>query len=164
MLYFHNNKEGIMGRKMLMGVLGIIIISFCTASFAADQKVAVASPKKAAPAVAKPVPMPAKPNFGMIAGTVVNVDNTDPANVKLQVKNDADGSVRTVTVTPWTNITKVTDISELKSGEAVRMMTRKVDDKEMAMGIMFGKVKTPPPPAPKAPAVPKAPAAAAIKK
>ena len=100
----------------------------------------------------------------MIAGTVVNIDNADPANVKLQVKNDADGSVRTVTVTPWTNITKVTDISELKAGEAVRMMTRKIDDKDVAMGIMFGKVKTPPPQAPRASTVQKAPAAAVIKK
>ena len=162
MLYCPTNKEEIMSRKMLMGAFGIIIISFCTASFAAVEKVPATGTRKVAPAVARPVA--AKPNFGMIAGTVVNIDNTDPANVKLQVKNDADGSVRTVTVTPWTNITKVTDISELKAGEAVRMMTRKIDDKDVAMGIMFGKVKTPPPQAPRASTVQKAPAAAVIKK
>jgi len=89
----------------------------------------------------------------MIAGTIISIDNADPNNVKLQVKNDADGAIRTVMVTPWTSVTKVTDPSELKAGETARIMTRKVEDKEVAMGIMFGKIKNmPAPPAAKKPA------------
>ncbi|MFA5142717.1 MAG: hypothetical protein WC522_00935 [Candidatus Omnitrophota bacterium] len=120
-------------------------------SFAADKK---ATEKTTAATVQKATAKAATPpraNFGMIAGTITSIDNADPANVKLTVKNDADGSVRTVAVTQWTNITKVTDISELKTGESVRMMTRKVEDKDVAMGIMFGKIKTMPAPASKTP-------------
>jgi hypothetical protein len=45
-------------------------------------------------------------------------------------------------------VTKVTDISELKTGEAIRVMCRKVDDKEVAMGVLFGNIKSMPPPRP----------------
>ncbi len=129
-----------------------MITSIQPALFAASEKAAAKPAPTTAAAPAKPV---AKPNFGMIAGTIISVDNVDPNNVKLQVKSEADGAIRTVTITPWTNITKVTDVSELKTGETVRLMTRKVDDKEVAMGIMFGKIKNiPPQPAAKKPAAP----------
>ena len=139
-------------------VLGIALVSafaipaLSAVSFAADKSVQTPAVVKAAPAR----PMPPKSNFGMIAGTVSSIDATDPANVKLQVKNDADGSMKTVSVTPWTNITKVTDISELKTGEQIRLMTRKVDDKDVAMGIMFGKMKSMPAPVAKVPVAPQA--------
>jgi Cu/Ag efflux protein CusF len=134
--------------KILIALAAVALaFSFTSVSFAADKKTTdkkatektTSSQKTAAIAAAK-----AKANFGMLAGTVTSINNSDPANVKLSVKNDADGSMHTVMVTPVTNITKVTDISELKTGEQVRMMTRKVDDKDVAMGIMFGKVKTAP--------------------
>ena len=146
-----------MSKNRILGGLAAIVLafSFASVSFAADKKVQTPAVTKAVPAR----PMPPKANFGMIAGTIVSIDNGDPANVKLQVKNDADGSTKTVSVTPWTNITKVTDISELKTGEQIRMMTRKVEDKDVAMGIMFGKMKTMPAPAPKAPVAPQAPTA-----
>lgn len=131
------------------------------ALFAAEQKAAA---KLAPTTAAAPVKPAAKPNFGMVAGTIVSINNTDPNNVKLEVKSDADGTIRTVTVTPWTNITKVTDVSDLRTGEPVRMMTRKVEDKDVAMGIMFGKIKKiPTPPAAKAPTAPPAPAVKAKK-
>ena len=147
-------KEDIVNRKVFSIILTVAftILAFSAASFAADQK----TPAPVVTKTATARPMPPKANFGMIAGTITSIDNTDPANVKLQVKNDADGSTHTVSVTPWTNITKVTDISELKTGEPIRMMTRKVDDKDVAMGIMFGKMKAMPQPAPKAPMAPPA--------
>lgn len=154
-----------MNRKTFSIILAVvfIILAFSAVSFAADKAVqAPAAAAKTAPAR----PMPPKANFGMISGTVVSIDNADPANIKLQVKNDADGSVHTVSVTPWTNITKVTDVSELKIGEPIRLMTRKVEDKDVAMGIMFGKMKTMPAPALKnapAPQIPQATAASAKK-
>ena len=131
----------------IIAVVVFIMAGLCAIAFAADQNPATpASAQTTAPAKA----MPARPNFGMIAGTVTGIDTKDPANIKLMVKNDADGTTHTVTVTPWTNITKVTDISELKTDEPIRMMTRKIDDKEVAMGIMFGKIKALPAPAIKA--------------
>ena len=159
-----------MNKKLFALVLAVVFTASCvgvaTAAAqqkAAEKKVAVTSTK--APAASKAPAATRKPNFGMLAGTIAAIDTSDPANVKIQVKNETDGTVRTISVTPWTNITKVTDISELKTGEQVRMMTRKVDDKDVAMGIMFGKVKPIPAPAPKATAAPvTAPAAAKAKK
>ena len=140
-----------MKRKAFGIILAVVfvVLALSAVSFAADQKVQAPIATKATPP-ARPVPPNA--NFGMIAGTVESIDNTDPANIKITVKNDSDGAIRTVTVTPWTNITKVTDASELKAGEQVRMMTRKVEDKDVAMGIMFGKLKTMPAPRPVPPA------------
>lgn len=136
------------------------VASIQPASFAAEQKTAV----KAMPGSAQAAMPIAKPNFSMIAGTVVSIDNADPNNVKLQVKNEKDGAIHNIVVMPSTNITKVTDVSELKAGEPIRLMTRKADDKEMAMGIMFGKVKNiPAPPALKKPTAPVTSAATAKK-
>jgi len=138
-----------MRRKIFITILVIVfaVLSFSQASFAANKKAASAPAvqKAAAPAM----PAAPKPNFGMLAGTVSSVDDKDASSIKLVIKSDTDGSLHTVFVTPGTNITKVTDVSELKTGEPVRMMTRKIDDKDMAMGIMFGKVKIMTPPAPK---------------
>ena len=133
-----------MDKKVFVAFVAIIamVITSSDTLLAAEKKTTAAPAQKAAAAKA----VAPKANFAMIAGTIESIDNTDPANVKVSVKNDTDGSVRTVSVTPWTNITKVTDISELKTGEQVRMMARKVDDKDVAMGIMFGKVKTKPAP------------------
>ncbi len=143
-----------MSKKLFAVVLAVIFAASIVGvtAFAAEKKITTT----AAPKAGATRSIPPKPNFGMIAGTITSIDNADPANVKLTVKNDADGTVRTISVTPWTNITKVTDVSELKEGEQVRMMTRKVEEKDVAMGIMFGKMKTMPAPQPVLPA-PKAP-------
>ncbi|MFA6320859.1 MAG: hypothetical protein WCY36_03275 [Candidatus Omnitrophota bacterium] len=136
-----------MCKRFFIAVMAFFVtLGLCSASFAADKK--AAAPAKAT----APVKVPAKrttpkANFGMVTGTITSIDTTNAAEVKLNVKNDSDGSVRVVTITPWTNITKVTDASELKTGEQVRMMTRKVNDKDVAMGVMFGKVKNIPAPA-----------------
>jgi hypothetical protein len=76
------------------------------------------------------------------------VDSSDPLNIRLTVKNEKDDSTHTLTVMPWTNITRSAEISELKAGEKIRVMSRKTDDKEVAMGIMFGNIKMPQPPRP----------------
>ena len=85
-----------------------------------------------------------RPAMNMLFGTVTNIDTRDPASIKLEVKTEADGKTHVVEVLPATTITKATDISELKKGEKVRVMARMVDDKEVAMGVMFGKMRTPP--------------------
>jgi len=85
-----------------------------------------------------------KSNFNMLMGPVTKIDATDPSKIKLEVQNERDNQIHEVEVTPATNVTKVTEISELKVGDTVRTMVRKVDDKEVAMGVMFGKFKKPP--------------------
>ncbi|MCX5679552.1 MAG: hypothetical protein NTZ95_02640 [Candidatus Omnitrophica bacterium] len=126
-------------------VLAVLVI-FCAANFA----MAADKTKKAVPAASDKAPvtttrqMPPRPEFSMMAGKVESVDSSDPTNVRITIKNDKDGTSHTLTVMPWTNITKSTELSELKTGEAVRVMGRKVQGKEIAMGIMFGKMPTPP--------------------
>ncbi|MDD5422786.1 MAG: hypothetical protein WC592_04305 [Candidatus Omnitrophota bacterium] len=151
-----------------------VAISFCAVGIfglacAAEQKAPAAKPAKTAVPSPKVPVFPTKANvppikstFGMITGTLVKVNSTDPANTTLEVKNDADQTTHVVSLTPWTNVTKVTDVSELKTGDMVRVMTRKMDDKEVAMGVMFGKIKPIPRPKPAA-AAPAAPAAAPVK-
>ena len=90
---------------------------------------------------------PARPNFAMLVGTVTKIDKSDPAQPVVEVKDERDGQIHEVEIVSTTNVTKVTTISELKAGDAVRVMAKKVDDKEVAMGIMFGNFKTLPPPA-----------------
>ena len=142
-------------------VVASLVLGVSALSFAADTKTANSSyslQKTGVKSVTGTNPVTrAKSNFSMLAGTVTSINTADPANTKIEIKNTADGTIHTVSVTPWTNITKVTDVSELKAGEEVRMMTRKVDDKDVAMGIMFGKMKSmPAPAAPKVLAVPQA--------
>ena len=90
----------------------------------------------------------ARPNFNMLSGSVVKIDNTDPAKPKLEIKNDADGAITSVEVTPFTNIIKAVELSELKTGDTVRAMVRKADNTNTAINIMFGKIK-------KLPAIPR---------
>jgi len=119
-----------MKRKALLMIPTAVVVGICfsAAVFAAETKA------QAAPA--KP-----KVNFTMIAGTLTAIDNSDPANAKITVKSDADGSVRTISVAPNTNVMKATDMSELKTGDPVRIMARKANDKDVAMQIMFGKMR-----------------------
>ena len=105
---------------------------------ASDDKKSSSTPKVAADRLSVNPMVDARSNFSMLVGTVSKVDTTDPANVKLEVKDDRDSKVHIIEVTPATNVTKVTEISEIKIGDTVRVMARKVDNKEVAMGIMFG--------------------------
>ena len=110
-------------------------------ALAADQKAAVKAPIVTQGPGARRL---MHPNFGIITGSIVKIDNSDPAKPEIEIKSDADNQVHVIGLTPYTNVTKVTDISELKAGEAIRVMARKVDDKEVALTIMFGKFKAPP--------------------
>jgi Cu/Ag efflux protein CusF len=148
-------------KKIALVALAVV---FCLAS--AGLAVAADKPAKAAaPAAGKALPMTPKPmpraNFSMLYGTITKIDNADPANIKLEVKNEADGAMHTVELTSTTNVTKATDPSELKAGDNVRVMARKVDNKEVAMGVMFGNIRKP---APRPAAAAKMPAPAAPKK
>ena len=154
-----NLKGGCMSKRILFAVLvvAVCVLTVSAVSFAAEAKKPALSPVTPGPQGMKPQ-MP-KPAFSMIGGTVVGIDTADPANVKVEVKNDADGTTHLISVTPMTNINKVTDISELKAGDAVRVMSKKSEGNEVAMGIMFGKLAARPMPRPvAAAAAPQAPA------
>jgi Cu/Ag efflux protein CusF len=122
----------------------------------------------AAAAARAPVTAPAarRPNFTIIFGSITKIDNSDPTKPRLEVKSDMDGASHVIDLTPWTNVTKVTDVSELKPGETVRIMARKVENNEVAMTVVFGKIRNiyAPRPAASAVAPPAAPAKAAPKK
>ena len=136
-------------------LVSVLALALACTALAADQKVAANKPAKASqgavpPKMAPVIPPMAprgamNPNFNMMMGVVSNIDMTDPAKVKLEVKNERDNKVHSIEVIPATNVTKVTEISEVKVGDTVRIMARKVDDKEVAMGVMFGKFKKLPP-------------------
>ena len=155
-----------MKKAIILLTIAAVCFGLAVPSFAADKdtakKAAVATAPAAAQPVAKAIPakMP-RANFSMLYGTVTKIDTSDPANVKLEIKNEADNTTHTIDVVPATNVTKVTAISELKEGENVRVMARKVDSKEVAIGVMFGKIRKPAP----RPAAPSAalPAVAATK-
>ncbi len=84
---------------------------------------------------------PLKPAFAMVFGEVTKIDKSDPARPAIEVKGDVDGKVRRIELTPATSVTKLTDISELKEGDTVRVMARRVDNKEVAISVMFSKFK-----------------------
>ena len=135
--------------KKFMVLLTLTVFLTAGIALAADKA------QKTVPATAVQMPEKAarptqamRSDFGIIAGTLASIDNSDPLNVRLTVKNEKDGSTHTLTVMPWTNITRSAEISELKAGEKIRVMSRKTDNKEVAMGIMFGNIKMPQPPKP----------------
>ena len=148
-----------MKKVYVLVLTAVLTLALASVAFAADQKTTApkAKPAMTAPKM-PPVPQPMGPrgamrsNFNMMLGTVSKIDMSDPANVKLEVKDERDNQLHVVEVTPAANVTKSTEISELKVGDTVRVMARKVDNKEVAMGVMFGKFKKMP--APKMPGQP----------
>ena len=132
-----------MSKRILFIILAVAVcvLTVSAASFAADAKKPAMPP---APQGIK-AQMP-KPAFSVLNGTVSKIDTADPANIKIEVKNEADNTIRLISVTPMTNITKVTDVYELKTGDAVKIYSKKTDASEVAMGIMFGKLAARPTP------------------
>ena len=159
-------------KKLVVAVIAVVLCAACAGfASAADE-----AKTKAVPAVQKaPILPPATPvkgmpparpmgraNVSMLFGTVTNIDAKDPSKVSLEVTTEADKKAHAIEVLPTTTVTKLTDISEVKKGDNVRVMTRKVDDKDVAMGIMFGKIRKPAP-RPAAGLTPQKPAAPVTK-
>ena len=149
-------------KKWIRVLSAVIIVIFMAgialSSFAAEAKkpasntgLAATPQKQGQATVQATMPRQFRPNFSIATGTITKIDNSDPANTKLEIKSSADNTIRTFAVTSWTNVTKVTDLAELKPGETVRIISRKVDDKDVAMGVVFGKLQTTMPPGPMAP-------------
>lgn len=139
-----------MNRWLTFAVVVGAALVFAVTVQAAEKKAAPAQIKsekvssKAAPAEkaapAKPI---AKPSFNMLSGTISKIDRTDPAMVKIEIIDERDSLPHTIEAAPMTSVTKVTDLSELKDGDAIRVMARNTDGKDVAMGIMFGNIKRP---------------------
>ncbi len=115
--------------SIIVLVAAVLCIVTAGISHAADEK---AIP--AAQAVRRPA-------FNFITGSVTKIDTSDAANPVIEVKSDKDGKTHVIKLTPNTNIIKVTELSELKSGDAVRVMSRTVEGNESAMSVAFGKIK-----------------------
>jgi len=153
-----------MKKAIALSLAAVFCLVTTGISFAAEKE--AVKPAATAIATGPANVMAAKPkpraSISMLYGALVNIDRTDPAKIKLEVKNEADNTTHIVELAPTANVIKVTDISELKPGENVRVMARKVDDKEVAMNVMFGKIKKPAP-RPARPIVTMPPPAAAAK-
>lgn len=138
-------------KKMLVVVLAMVFcFSLITISSAAEKK---AMPAKAMPkgpmaprAQGMPMMRPGMPSI--LSGSVTKIDTTDPAKQILEIKSDTDNTTHTIEVTAWTGVSKLTDLSELKTGDAVRVMTRTAEGKEVAINVLFGKLKAMPVPRP----------------
>ncbi len=146
-----------------------VVVGLSAPAFSQDKKPA---PGTAAVAEKTPMPQslptrPVKPMATVLFGSVTKIDNANPADVKLEVKNIADDSIHIVEVPSQANIVKITDLAELKTGDTVRVMARNVEGKEVAMNIIFGKLKMLPRPKPAltqaAPVTPPAAPPAAMK-
>jgi hypothetical protein len=88
-------------------------------------------------------------NIAFISGSISKIDTAIPGSIKVEVLNDADGKSHLVEIGTSTNILKVVEAGELKSGDKARIVARKMGDKEMALSIVTGKLKEiPRPPAP----------------
>ncbi|MCM8790886.1 MAG: hypothetical protein NC938_04210 [Candidatus Omnitrophica bacterium] len=152
-----------MRKFLIVAMIAYVSLTSWEAIFAADE----AKPKTA-PQVQKAPPMPprmapqgipaatGRTNINMLFGSITNIDAKDPSNIKVEIMSETDGKTQIVEVNQATTITKVTDASELKKGENARVMFKRVDDKNVAMGVMFGKIRKLSVPKAAAPAAPEA--------
>ncbi|MFC1590654.1 hypothetical protein ACFL42_04090 [Candidatus Omnitrophota bacterium] len=129
-----------------------IFASFCLLSYPAAMAQDTTPEYEEAPAPAEEAPAPAedrtdnkealrKGGFSVLFGVVQHVNMSDPYKPVIRIRSDLDGSEHYVHLSPWTNITKLTDASELKNGDAVRVMTKKRGDEKIAMTVVFGDIK-----------------------
>ena len=115
--------------------------AYCAEKGAVQTKTAVQTP---AARPNRPMPPAMDRNIKFLNGTISAINTADPQNIKIDVKNESDEKVSTVEVAAQTNVLKVVEPSELKAGEKVRVMTRTVNDKNVAISIMTGNIKMPP--------------------
>ncbi len=140
-------EKGLIPLVIIVCVLTTLTVTVYSEERKKDASIGIAAPAAVAPGAPAPgsttqaTARPRRSNFVVIFGSVTKIDKTDPAKPKLEVKSDIDNKIHIVDVTPWTNITKVTDVSELKAGDTVRVMVRKVEGRELAMTVVFGKIK-----------------------
>ena len=126
----------------------LMVAAFCLSFFALpamaeEKKGGVEKPAAGSPGAPRlPARIP-RSDFSMIFGTISKIDNSDPANPKIQVTSEMDSKTHEVAVTQWTNVTKMTYFADLKTGDTVRVMVRKIQDKEVAVNIMYGKIRPP---------------------
>jgi len=86
-------------------------------------------------------------NMVFILGSISKIDTSDPNNAKITVVNDSDKKTHVLELGPRPNIAKLIDISEVKEGEKTRIVARKVNDKEVAVSVVTGKIRLPAAPA-----------------
>jgi Cu/Ag efflux protein CusF len=125
-----------MKRSFTFALAIVFSFAFIAAVSAADENTG-----KNVPVVPEQKLMNPRSGFSMLLGNISKIDTSDASKIKIEVNGERDNQVHIIEITPSTNITKVTDISELKVGDSVRVMARKTDDREVAVGVMFGNLK-----------------------
>ena len=152
-----------MKRAFLVICTTVVLLSMTALVNCAGESKQATKPAAATTTIKRPMLPKIDRNFAFIAGAISKIDMTVPNNVKIEIINEADGKSHIVEVGPAANILKVIDVAELKTGERVRIMAKKTDNKETAMSIVTGKFKEMPRTKPAAPK-PAAPKPAVLKK
>ena len=134
--------------RKTLSILCILSLAIATISYCAEEP--DQSPKAATVTTTAKKPMlpQVDRNFVFILGSISKVDTSDPNNTKIEVMNEADNKNHVIEIGPATNVLKVIDAADLKTGEKVRVMARKADDKEVALSVVTGKIKMAPRPKP----------------
>lgn len=89
--------------------------------------------------IPKNIVPPIKTNI--LFGEIISIDQ---ANSTVKIKNTVTSEESTVSYTPTTSVTKVTDMSDLKQGDNIRVIYQDASGKKTARAIMFGKIKVSP--------------------
>ena len=126
--------------------IALLCLGVAAFAYAADATSKAAKPAAAKAQAKRPMSPMMDRNFVFILGSITKIDATDPNNVKIEVINEPDNKAHVIEVGPATNILKVIEVADLKAGEKVRIMARKVDNKELAMSVVTGKLKEMPRP------------------
>lgn len=122
--------------KKIIFLLVLFLSIMIGSSFGAEKK---EQPTKAQ-AKAQSEAMPAL-KTNIVYGEIVSVDM---ANSAITLKNLNNSEQVTVDFNPTTGVTKITDASELKQGDNVRIIYQDQEGKKIARAIMFGKIRTNP--------------------
>lgn len=136
-----------MAKVFVIILLTTLNFVFVNTLFATEEKKAsatVSAPAKMSTSKEMSAVKTKKANIAIMSGTILKIDTLNPQETRLEVKNDKDGTTYTMTAIPSTKVRKVADISEIKTGDMVRIISKKVDDKNIALGLVFGKIKIQP--------------------
>lgn len=128
-----------MRRVFLTILVAMLLLALSSIGYCADTGNVTDQSKAATPA--KKTMSLLNKNFAFILGSISKVEVTGPETAKIEVISDIDKKPQVIEIAANTNVLKGIDVSELKSGDKVRIMARKAGDKEVALSVVTGKIK-----------------------
>ncbi len=122
----------------------IVSLAFNLSAFGAEKKAAPTGKNAPAQEALKPqntapAMQPLKTNIAY--GEVVSIDLNSSV---LTIKDATGATESSISFTPSTGVTKMTDASEIKQGDKIRIIYQDNEGKKVAKAIMFGKIRTAP--------------------